>query len=58
MKTLARRIVTGLVVLAVLGGLGWLVTVRLSAKPQAAGRGGQRAAAPVEVAAVEHGPIE
>jgi RND family efflux transporter MFP subunit len=56
MKISAKRIIVSLVLVVVLGWFVWMVVDRLRGT-NAAGRQGP-APAPVEVAAVEHGPIE
>lgn len=53
-----KRIVATLVVLAVLGALGWGVRQRLAAPAETGSRGGARGPVPVEAAPVERGTIE
>jgi len=52
------RILAGIVALGLLGVLGWAIRERLLDGGEASSSAGARAAVPVEIAPVEHGPIE
>lgn len=53
-----KRLVFSVVVLGLLGWLGYSVFTKLNAVADEGPKNKQRGAAPVEVAAIEHGPIE
>lgn len=58
MKSATRKLIVGIVLLGAMGSLGWAILQRFQEHSAPAKRSGGPRPAPVEVALIEHGPIQ